>query len=79
MLNKLKSTVLASRAPGTSLNYTRVFNRRRSFATEVLGIVAVGAFHLVKNSENSGSGLNGNVFSVRLTGKFPEKVEQLKR
>ena len=35
-----------------------------------------GAFHLVKNS---GSGVNGNVFSVRLTGKFSEKVELLKR
>ena len=40
MLDKLKSTVLPSRAPGTSLNYTTAFNRWRSFATEVLGIVA---------------------------------------
>ena len=41
LLDKLKSTVLAFRAPGTFLNYTRVFKRWRSFATEVLGIVAV--------------------------------------
>ena len=40
-MDKLRSTVLASRAPGTSLNYTRIFKRWRSFATEVLGIVAV--------------------------------------
>ena len=40
-MDKLRSTVLASRAPGTSLNYTRIFNRWRSFATEVLVIVAV--------------------------------------
>ena len=40
-MDKLRSTVLASRAPGTSINYTRIFNRWRSFATEVLGIVAV--------------------------------------
>ena len=37
------------------------------------------AFHLVKNSENSGSGLNGKRFFVRPTGKFPEKVELLRR
>ena len=41
LMDKLKSTVLASRAPGTSLNYMRIFNRWRSFATEVLGIVAM--------------------------------------
>ncbi|CAH3178694.1 unnamed protein product [Porites lobata] len=41
LMDKLRSTVLASRAPGTSLNYTRIFNRWRFFATEVLGIVAV--------------------------------------
>lgn len=41
LLDKLKSTVLAFRAPGTFLNYTRVFKRWRSFATEILGIVAV--------------------------------------
>ncbi|CAH3186559.1 unnamed protein product [Porites lobata] len=41
LMDKLRSTVLASRAHGTSLNYTRIFNRWRSFATEVLGIVAV--------------------------------------
>ena len=46
LLDKLKSTVLASRAPGTSLNYTRVFNGWRSFATEVLR----GAYHLQKPS-----------------------------
>ena len=40
LMDKLKSTVLASRAPGTFLNYTRVFNRWSSFATEVRGIVA---------------------------------------
>ena len=39
-----------------------------------------GAFHLVKNSENPGSGQNGKrFFSVRPTGKFPEKVELLRR
>ncbi|XP_015769715.1 PREDICTED: uncharacterized protein LOC107348204, partial [Acropora digitifera] len=41
LMDKLRSTVLASRAPGTSLNYTRIFNRWRSFATEVLGIIDV--------------------------------------
>ena len=41
LMDKLRSTVLASRAFGTSLNYTWVFNRWRSFAGEVLGIVAV--------------------------------------
>ena len=46
LMDKLRSTVLASRAPGTSLNYTRIFNRWRSFATEVLGIVAVFNFLL---------------------------------
>ena len=38
-----------------------------------------GAFHLVKNSKNSGSGLNGKRSSVRPAGKFPEKVELLRR
>ena len=46
-MDKLRSTVLASRAPGTSLNYTRIFNRWRSFATEVLGIVAVFPVELI--------------------------------
>ena len=41
LMDKMRPTVLASRAPGTSLNYTKIFNRWRSFATEVLGIVAV--------------------------------------
>lgn len=41
LLDKLKTTVTASRAPGTSSNYTRMFNRWRSFATEYLGFVAV--------------------------------------
>ena len=41
LMDKLRSTVLASRAHGTSLNYRRAFNRWRSFATEVLSIVAV--------------------------------------
>ena len=40
-MDTLRSTVLASRAPGTALNYTRIFNRWRSFATEILGIAAV--------------------------------------
>ena len=40
LMEKFKSTTLASRAPGTSLNYTRVFNRWRSFAADVLGIAA---------------------------------------
>ena len=40
-MDKLWSTVLTSRAPGTSLNYMRIFSRWRSFPTEVLGIVAV--------------------------------------
>ena len=31
LMEKLKFTALASRNPGTSLNYTRVFNRWRSF------------------------------------------------
>ena len=40
LMGKLKFTALASRAPGTYLNYTRVFNRWRSFAADVLGIAA---------------------------------------
>ena len=38
-----------------------------------------GAFHLVENSENAGLGVNGKRFFVHPTGKFPEKVELLKR
>ena len=40
LMEKLKFTALASRASGTSLNYTRVFNRWRSFVADVLGISA---------------------------------------
>ena len=39
----------------------------------------MGAFHLVKISGISGSAVNGTGLSVRPTGKFPEKVENLKR
>ena len=39
-----------------------------------------GAFHLVKNSENSGSGLNWKTFSrFAQLQKFPAKVELLRR
>ena len=37
MTENMKFTALASRVSGTSLCYTRVFNRWRSFATTVLG------------------------------------------
>ena len=37
----------------------------------------MGAFHLVKNSENSCSGLNGKRFLGSPDWKFPEKVELL--
>ena len=37
LTENMKFTALASRASGTSLCYTRVFNRWRSFATSVLG------------------------------------------
>ena len=37
-MERLKFTALASRAPGTSISYTRVFNRWRSFAADVLDI-----------------------------------------
>jgi len=37
LTENMKFTALASRASGTSLCYTRVFNRWRSFATTVLG------------------------------------------
>ena len=36
-MENLKSTVLASRASGTSENYLRTFNKWRSFARDVLG------------------------------------------
>ena len=36
-MEEMKFTALASRAPGTPLIYTRVFNRWRSFASTVLG------------------------------------------
>ena len=39
----------------------------------------MGAFHLVKISGISGSAVNGTRSSVHPTGKFPEKVENLKR
>ena len=39
----------------------------------------MGAFHLVKISGISCSAVNEHVSSVRPTGKFPEKVENLKR
>ena len=38
LIEKLKFTALASRAPGTSISYTSVFNRWRSFAADVLDI-----------------------------------------
>ena len=37
-MERLKFTALASRAPGTSISYTTVFNRWRSFAADVLDI-----------------------------------------
>ena len=36
-MENLKSTVLASRASGTSENYLRAFNKWRTFARDVLG------------------------------------------
>ena len=37
LMENLKSTVLASKASGTSENYLRAFNKWRAFASDVLG------------------------------------------
>ena len=72
-MEKSKFTALASRASGTSINDTRVFNRWRSFAADVLGI---GAFpvdpihctlflHYLLDSTNSVSSINCALYAFK--------------
>ena len=73
LIENLKSTVLASRASGTSENYLRAFNKWRTFASDVLGTsefpvrpidCALYLQHLLESSKSIAS-INCALYSFR--------------